>query len=376
MVEIDKAFHSLAEWTEWAAENGSVYVAGEADEVGARICATGFVEPLTGRLVAGADIQHTGTNWREGLLSGGQNSRMRAVLAVIEEVAGPAHPSLVRIFATEAVTAFALCLRGRFARFLGSEYGMDEQARRELYPIAHQDLTALTLPSDCFDIVTTNEVLEHVPDLDAALREIARVLRPGGWHVGTHPFLFTAESGDRRAILVEGAVVHLKPPEYHGNPGDPAGGSLVFETPGWDILERARQAGLAHAHMRFIASERHGVLTENMGVFVFCAQKAARQVANTPSPPPKEIQVDTTQPVAGSYAIKLQEQIEQFRNIEEMHALPAVFTFGPKPIWGRAWPRCSAPPTSTCSTSKRSSPPPGTARASRPFSASAVARAR
>jgi SAM-dependent methyltransferase len=134
-------------------------------------------------------------------------------------------------------------------------------------------LTALTLPSGSFDLVTTNEVLEHVPDLDAALREIARVLKPGGWHVGTHPFLFTSERGDRRSELVDGEIAYHKEPEYHHDPVVNNAGSLVFETPGWDILERARVAGFSDAHMRFVASEQHGYVTEDIGVFVFCAQK-------------------------------------------------------------------------------------------------------
>ena len=197
---------------------------------------------------------------------------MRAVLALIDEKVGARPPDKVQIFATEAVTSFALRMRGRFARFHGAEYGADAAARRALYPIPHEDLTALSLPSGSFDLVTTNEVLEHVPDIDAALREIARVLKPGGWHVGTHPFLPMAEAGDQRSLLLDGEVAHLMAPEYHGNPVD-SGGSLVFETPGWNIIGRAKAAGFSNVHMRFIASERHGYITANTGVFVLCAQK-------------------------------------------------------------------------------------------------------
>jgi SAM-dependent methyltransferase len=191
----------------------------------------------------------------------------------MEEKLGAMPRADARIFAAEAVTGFALLLRGLFPRFLGSEYGADEQARRNLFPIRHEDLTNLTLPDESFDLVTTNEVLEHVSSIDAALSEMARVLKSGGWHIGTHPLRFMDQDSERRAQIIEGELVHLKEPEYHGNPVDAERGSLVFETPGWDIVARARKAGFRHAHMRFIASERHGILSENTGVFVFCAQK-------------------------------------------------------------------------------------------------------
>ena len=45
------------------------------------------------------------------------------------------------------------------------------------------DLQALALPDDSVDVVLCNHVLEHVPDDAAALRELHRVLRPGGWAV-------------------------------------------------------------------------------------------------------------------------------------------------------------------------------------------------
>jgi len=272
-VEIDQTFLSLAEWKAWASEHASVADPAAADEIGGRILRTGFVEPLTGTAIPPAEIEHAGLDWREGLTARGLNSRMRAVLALIDEKVGARPPDKVQIFATEAVTPFALRMRGRFARFHGAEYGADADARGALYPIPHEDLAALSLPSGRFDLVTTNEVLEHVPDLDAALRELARVLKPGGWHVGTHPFVMMAEAGDRRSLLLDGEVAHLKVPEYHANPADWAAGSLVFETPGWNIIERARAAGFRNAHMRFVASEKHGYITANIGVFVFCAQK-------------------------------------------------------------------------------------------------------
>lgn len=46
---------------------------------------------------------------------------------------------------------------------------------------------ALPLPDACADIVTSFTVLEHVPDEELALRELRRVLKPGGLLVITVP---------------------------------------------------------------------------------------------------------------------------------------------------------------------------------------------
>lgn len=39
---------------------------------------------------------------------------------------------------------------------------------------------SIPFPSEHFDLVINNQVLEHVPDLFAVVRELARVLKPGG----------------------------------------------------------------------------------------------------------------------------------------------------------------------------------------------------
>jgi SAM-dependent methyltransferase len=57
--------------------------------------------------------------------------------------------------------------------------------------VMHQDLMALSFPANSIDVVITSDVLEHVADPYLAHREIYRVLRPGGFHVFTVPFLET-----------------------------------------------------------------------------------------------------------------------------------------------------------------------------------------
>src|SRR5215471_11608693 len=43
-----------------------------------------------------------------------------------------------------------------------------------------EDITALTFNNETFDLIVSSDVLEHVPDLEKAFSETARVLKPGG----------------------------------------------------------------------------------------------------------------------------------------------------------------------------------------------------
>lgn len=52
----------------------------------------------------------------------------------------------------------------------------------------HTDITALNFPDQSFDAVICSHVLEHVPNDRAAMRELYRILRPGGMAYVQVPF--------------------------------------------------------------------------------------------------------------------------------------------------------------------------------------------
>lgn len=270
-VEIEETFRSLTEWSAYAAQNPHIFDPNLALQMARTIAATGFVEPLTGQIANPHTTDLSNQHWREAIGFNGKNSRIRAVMHELERsnIMAPD----VNIYAPEAVTKLAHLLRYLSCRFVGSEYLATEDQRRFMWPIRHEDLMNLSFPNESFDFVVTTDVLEHVPSLDQALREMVRILRPGGKHIGTVPFDYKSAISFRRADFVDGRIVHLLEPEYHGNPVDP-NGSLVFEEPAWNLIDRAREAGFSDAYMRFVASSRYGYLSNRViGIFLFCAVK-------------------------------------------------------------------------------------------------------
>ena len=105
-----------------------------------------------------------------------------------------------------------------------------------------EDITHLTYGDESLDMIVSSDVLEHVPDLEAALRETERVLRPGGFHVFTVP---PKQRTVQRAKLVDGAVHHLvEPPDYHMDPENPEGILCYWELGIEDGPERFSTPGL------------------------------------------------------------------------------------------------------------------------------------
>lgn len=131
-----------------------------------------------------------------------------------------------------------------------------------------ENLEALTFADNSFDLIITQDVMEHVFNPAAAFREIARVLRPGGAHVFTVPLVRKTEASRPRAVRsVSGEVEHLLDPEYHGNPVD-SKGSLVTTDWGNDITGFIQETSGMPSHIIFIDDIDRGMRAEFIDVVV------------------------------------------------------------------------------------------------------------
>jgi SAM-dependent methyltransferase len=122
-----------------------------------------------------------------------------------------------------------------------------------------EDVTRLTLPDASLDLIISSDVLEHVPNVEAAFQESFRVLRPGGAHVFTVP---PEQATLRRAVIENGLVRHLvTPPEYHSDPLDPQG-ILAFWHFGPDLQQWFGASGLTFTRVELDKGSRRSVIWE------------------------------------------------------------------------------------------------------------------
>jgi len=112
---------------------------------------------------------------------------------------------------------------GERVHYLASDY--DESAHKATVKL---DIQNIDMPDGSLDVILTPHVLEHVPDTEKSLAEIARVLSPGG------------------SVFIEIPLqqgVTSPPPgvEYHGD------NTLVYWRFGWDLAAKMEAAGLRTA---------------------------------------------------------------------------------------------------------------------------------
>jgi 2-polyprenyl-6-hydroxyphenyl methylase/3-demethylubiquinone-9 3-methyltransferase len=93
-----------------------------------------------------------------------------------------------------------------------------EARRKGITAVVAGDAARMPIPDGCFDVVVSSECIEHTPSPRDTLRELIRVIRPGGW------LAITCPNAIWRWSCTVANTLHLRP--YKGLENWPGWGQL------------------------------------------------------------------------------------------------------------------------------------------------------
>ncbi|HUW28387.1 MAG TPA: methyltransferase domain-containing protein [Sulfuriferula sp.] len=150
-------------------------------------------------------------------------------------------------------------LKANWPTVVDSEFFPEEKPGSVIDGVLNQDVQQLTFDNESFDLVTSNQVFEHVPDDIRGYAECFRVLRKGGALIFSVP-LYDTDCTERIAFLDNGNIVFTGIPEYHDSRLAGAKSVPVF----WrhssrDIAGRVKTAGFRKVELMdvFLADAQH-----------------------------------------------------------------------------------------------------------------------
>ncbi len=183
------------------------------------------------------------------------------------------HPDLV-VLNTSNHSAIARRL-GNAGNVYNTEYFDGYRSGEVVNGVRCENLEEMSFESECLDLIITEDVIEHVENTNQCLREIYRVLKPGGYHIFSVPFSF-----DRRTIHRFGRkngkyVPIVLPVEYHQ---DGIRGKIpAYYNFGYDLLDRLEELGFEAAIRVSSYREYRAHGTFNCSTFV--TRKPGRKTA-------------------------------------------------------------------------------------------------
>lgn len=146
-----------------------------------------------------------------------------------------------RIYEPGVAGPFRKHFRG-LAKYQQSFFWPDVAPGNERDGVRCENLEQLTFNDECFELVISSDIFEHVRKPMLAFEEIHRVLCRGGAHVFTIPVEHPMQNHTVQRVDVSGNEdVHLLTEHYHG---DGAGGrSLVYNDFGADLINQLNAMG-------------------------------------------------------------------------------------------------------------------------------------
>jgi SAM-dependent methyltransferase len=105
-------------------------------------------------------------------------------------------------------------LQRSFHTVVQSEYFQEFASGELVNGVLNQDVQNSSFPDSFFDLITCNQVFEHVPDDLKGYSECFRILKKGGALIFSVP-LYDLPSTEMLAELVNGRIIFHAEPEYH-----------------------------------------------------------------------------------------------------------------------------------------------------------------
>ncbi|NOS86107.1 MAG: class I SAM-dependent methyltransferase [Ignavibacteria bacterium] len=193
--------------------------------------------------------------------------RERALMLVIEKY----YPNWKELKIHESspeTKGTSLKLKTYCSAYTASQYYNDAEPGKSINGFINQNLENQTFDDNCFDLVITQDVMEHVVNPEKAFAEIARTLKPGGAHIFTVPLVNKFQPTERWAVLDENSnIKFLKTPEYHGNPIDPKGSPVTMHW-GFDIVDHIKSASGMDTEIIYMDDLHYGIRAEFIEVLV------------------------------------------------------------------------------------------------------------
>jgi len=201
------------------------------------------------------------------------NNRRRFMLYYLASLINESD-TVLDVYMYEQITPVFLYVKKNFSKInlTGSEFlGYDKKPGEIVHTIRNESALDLSFKDESFDIIISQDVYEHVPDITKALGEAFHVLKQGGKLLISIPLRWNQIRSMERAVLKNGKIIHIMPEEYHGNPLSKKG-SLVFYNYGWDFLEMLKNAGFDDVYMLGYYSTKFGHIGRGFN-FIFVAEK-------------------------------------------------------------------------------------------------------
>ena len=223
----------------------------------------------------------------------GSIPRNRALIQVLEKY----HPNWESLSIHESSPSgggASATLRRNCPRYVATQYFPTRDFGATVGEFRNEDLEKQTFNSASFDVVVTQDVLEHVYDPARVFIEIARILRPGGSHVFSVPLvnkhLPTQIWATRNS---DGSPNFLYEPDYHGNPVDPRGSPVTMRW-GYDIVDFIKKATGLDTAIEYIDNLDFGIRAEYIEILVTRNPIASSQAFTQNAPYPTKINVSET----------------------------------------------------------------------------------